>query len=1057
MEQKEELIWKSESTELPESMITASIGRAITTLLGARTRKLTDAISRLSLDSNKRPALGSLEDSLWFLHNFVKDAVQKDLNLDDILNPIVQQSLMSKKDLKHGGGQAMILINWLFQDGFLFQGVARNLCDVIVRKDDRFIALAWCVLIRSLVEFENFVDHYALNGIRDNYSAFLNIVCSYIPHLLQIVRNGSILQDGYELPSRLSMSAADCILAISGALSKKPKSLSDKPKSDRPISLVPASMGERKVKQTCKSSDDSNFSMAYLLWDMIEDLITLMQILLAWSRKSRPLHAKGAVQVLKWLQEIQKQYGCIHDEAGANIYRTRALLLSSCWQHYSILLHLEDHKFSQRCKELLDQYVSGIQYYTESHANDYSEDKLQCTDEDLAAGAICIFKEAIFIPCYSSEDCLADNRQMDVVLPLLLNLLDERDGIAKAVILLIAEYCTMSTSSNCLNQILKRLASGNAAQRRNAMDVVSQLVCSSSKSEIKLSYLGWQDIANNLLERLNDEEIAICQQASNLLSLIDPSLVMPALIHLVYSSDEGLQSNASTAFIGMLQYHNQKPEIICLLLDCLSNLNQGPDQSKTNGGLSEGKKMDIDRVLKLIPEWSKSVQNWNSMIIPLIDKMFSEPANAIIVRFLSCINEHLAETADTVLYHVLSKIKPQKGITGGISSGWKSGSCINEDSMEMQQTLFARLCPLLIIRLLPLSVFDDPESHIMYGQLPSQGITHECGDINIVGECVAAFLLQRAFNPCEFDDVRKLAAELCGRMHPQVLFPIVSSLLEHAASFHHILKIKACLFSICTSLVVRGRDAVSHPAILQIRKTIKAILLWPSLDDDEVSKAQHGCIDCLALMICAELHALGSLKDSAKKFNISGKIIDSENSALAYVVHQLTNDENEVPISSLSIENREPEAAIPCSLRLCTANVLISACQKLSDPGKKPFARRTLPTLIRSVEMIRHPEIRAACIQVMFSAVYHLKSAVRRYSADLLKLSLKFLRKGSEKEKMASAKLMASLMASEDAILESISEGLVEARIVLSAICSSDPSPDLRLVCKNLLACITSF
>lgn len=43
------------------------------------------------------------------------------------------------------------------------------------------------------------------------------------------------------------------------------------------------------------------------------------------------------------------------------------------------------------------------------------------------------------------------------------------------------------------------------------------------------------------------------------------------------------------------------------------------------------------------------------------------------------------------------------------------------------------------------------------------------------------------------------------------------------------------------------------------------------------------------------------------------------------------------------------------------------------------------------------PEIRAACIQVLFSAVYHLKSAVLPYSLDLLKLSLKALRKESEK------------------------------------------------------------
>lgn len=47
--------------------------------------------------------------------------------------------------------------------------------------------------------------------------------------------------------------------------------------------------------------------------------------------------------------------------------------------------------------------------------------------------------------------------------------------------------------------------------------------------------------------------------------------------------------------------------------------------------------------------------------------------------------------------------------------------------------------------------------------------------------------------------------------------------------------------------------------------------------------------------------------------------------------------------------------------------------------------------------MIMHAEIRAACVQVLFSAVYHLKSAILPYSADLLKVSLKVLREGSEK------------------------------------------------------------
>lgn len=57
---------------------------------------------------------------------------------------------------------------------------------------------------------------------------------------------------------------------------------------------------------------------------------------------------------------------------------------------------------------------------------------------------------------------------------------------------------------------------------------------------------------------------------------------------------------------------------------------------------------------------------------------------------------------------------------------------------------------------------------------------------------------------------------------------------------------------------------------------------------------------------------------------------------------------------------------------------------------------------------------------------------------------------------MAGAKLMASLMASDESVVRSISMGLLEARELLSSISSTDTSPELRLLCQKLLVCMTS-
>ena len=75
---------------------------------------------------------------------------------------IIFQSLKCKES-KHGN-QAMVLLNWLFQDELLFQALARGLTDIILRKEDRYIALGWCTLVRGLVEYEISMDQFSNNG-----------------------------------------------------------------------------------------------------------------------------------------------------------------------------------------------------------------------------------------------------------------------------------------------------------------------------------------------------------------------------------------------------------------------------------------------------------------------------------------------------------------------------------------------------------------------------------------------------------------------------------------------------------------------------------------------------------------------------------------------------------------------------------------------------------------------------------------------------------------------------------------------------------------------------
>ncbi|XP_042053805.1 uncharacterized protein LOC121798730 isoform X3 [Salvia splendens] len=1100
LEEEREIIGLSPGSE-SGPVVAATVGRAMTTLLSLKPKKLQDAISTLNPSPNYAPITVSVEQSLWFLHKYVREAAEKGDHLDHVLVPMLQHSL-TVRDSKRGN-QAMILLNWFFQDETSVEAILGNVSDIISRRDDHYVALGWCILARSLIEYENVVSDITTNAIRQAHDMILKTLSSSIPHLLSKLSNGSIMRDGFELPTRLAVSAADFVLSLTVALTrkdlpfngnnitKKQKSSFIGAKSQPSSSLHAATIdrNENAIRETSEGSSTSDLKM--LLWNNLNELITLVKKLADWSRKSRYLHGEGLKRVCTWLQDLNQQYDCFQKQTELHMLKTGSLLLSSCWKHYGMLMFLEDSKFSQKHKELLDQYLSGIKFYAENQAEELDIGKssiietvnfflnclmlllgrlndqqfenaiteagpqlseilisqLRCADEDVIDGTTTIFKAVILNTNHMlSSRSLRDDRRIDVFLPTLLNLLDEQDAAAKAIVKLLAEYCSICLDRKCLNEVLKRIYSKNSVQRSNAVDVVANLVHITSGSEDTLSEVEWQDIANQLLKCLGDEDEAIRNQAANLIPKIDPLYVLPRLAELSCSSHENIQTSAAITLITLLVNHKEESDILCMLLDCLSKPAQNTD-SDAYVGTKAGLTVESDRLLKLLPEWAKHVEDWHAIVGPLVDKMLAEPSNAVIVRFLSHISEYLAEAVDLVFNRLILYMNEHNDVNDSYSKG-KGESRETDSNTEAlkHENLFISLCPLLIIRLLPLKVFDDLNAPLVYGKNLNNSETQETRHFFIEDSgCVAALMINRALSKSEFEDVRKLAAELCGRLHPKVLIPILSSQLESATNAKDTLKIKVCLFSLCTCLMVRGNNAYRHPDLLRIRKTIAIVLSWVSADGDEISKAQHGCIDSLALMVCTELQA----PESSKGTVISG------DSVIAYVINQLTDDKEPIHVESIGVVGREDAATRLLTFRLCMANVLISSCQKIPATGKKSYAKRITPRVIHSIKVVKDAEIRAACIQVLFTVAYNLKSLILPYSKDLLNIALTSLKQESEKEKMGGAKLLMCLMASEEEVVESISGGLLEATMLLRNLSTSDPCAQVRQMCQQLLVCLT--
>lgn len=57
----------------------------------------------------------------------------------------------------------------------------------------------------------------------------------------------------------------------------------------------------------------------------------------------------------------------------------------------------------------------------------------------------------------------------------------------------------------------------------------------------------------------------------------------------------------------------------------------------------------------------------------------------------------------------------------------------------------------------------------------------------------------------------------------------------------------------------------------------------------------------------------------------------------------------------MNTEQPVVEKSLPIPFRLCMANVLISACQKIPESAKKTFARKALPPLVHSLKVLSIP------------------------------------------------------------------------------------------------------
>lgn len=1136
--QREELHGNEDGLIMQEFKL-PSLGRVVSILLSAKPQ---------DLQISKDPAYptGSINRALAALLQHANIEVKKESDLNKLLVPLLEHVVKSRD--RSNRKQVISIMVWLFQDVYIGMYVVERFVAILQSRqvNDR-ARLGWCLVVRDLLQ-QRVQASDSSNGLRDTTLIPL-VRC--IPKLFDLMSESS----SKDMPTRLSVMAADCIILVSRFMGDELNtSLENEIKSSTPDDGINTSVSspssilgvldpsERNSHDMSTSGQTEVIAKEELLWDQLDTLLKFVFKLRKWNEEIRPLYAMGLQQITKCLENLVYFRDALLEKGGGE--KDLAVLkavLSSCWNRYGILLLIDSSNSHMELKVMVQQWVEGLQHSLHVEEMDGEDEaspsktrrvqeiriffltcltlllgrlsmleiegivqeygsmlmqalfgQLHSKNADVVDLAIAILRTLLF----QAELANVGTLKIDMVAPLLMDLLDERDSVSRAVAALVADYFAINPRAPEMERFFGILGSGNSAQRQNALGVLSELLRILSSSNHDMANAVRQSVAVHLLKCLGDAEVANRIEVSVLFSKLDPEFVLPALVQHLYSRDEKVRSAASSSIVSVLKSHSQPCVALCVLLDCARNISQKVQLPMHPGhiGLSskESSLPDVDRIMRLIPSWACEVQGWEDIINVVLSKMFSEPSNPVIPRFLSQISSQLLENIGLVFKRIFAFMAEQTTLSEGHIQMLSKGDIQLQE--RLNSLIFERLSPLLVLKVLPLAAFDG-SCNVLYGSNPGSRENAACEEL-----CISQFLMDRACGKYEAHEVRKLAAELLGRCSPKIILPLLKERLEYALDQRSTSEIKSYLFSLCNLVLLRGKEAIGSTWMPCIQTMLMQILLWPcDPEDTDTFNMQHGAIDCLALMIIAELDIFisnnGTVRDqhayierkSAPKIieevQADTSIKDTEcqeilaeckesqpnlqESILSWVVSSITGQHHVISIlanhDQLAARAAKPtlsasgkDSINQTAFRLCMVNVLIRATQKLAPKERHCFLFCVLPRIMNFVQADKGSHIKSACLQLLFSIVHNFKEQIMSYAVDLFHLSLGIMRsKASSEERLAATRLLASLLTSADVVMNEVAPYLSEALVTLENISRMDSSSELRGFCEKLLDCMT--
>ncbi|KAJ3405877.1 hypothetical protein HDU80_000642 [Chytriomyces hyalinus] len=502
-----------------------------------------------------------------------------------------------------------------------------------------------------------------------------------------------------------------------------------------------------------------------------------------------------------------------------------------------------------------------------------------------------------------------------------------------------------------LHAVFSRLSSESTAARRNSLFVASTILdtmhgLGQQQEGFDLRPI-FEAVAGQLLERLSDEDVNLRSKSIGLFALLDPCFIIPRLCRVILECDSmNERSSAEAALISVLcaapsPTSNNAHEVFleqirtCALGYFSTNELGGNNSIRRPSDLkkysavptisAEESEKRVSRFISIATRWAQTMDPsyWKHVIPGLLQKSYSCAYDALPIRFLGAIIPCWGKSHDAIqcaLDELLRLCRDQPLLSS------------EEEMVGESDLLFARLHPLLILKMLPVSFFDDIATR------QTDALSKE--------------LQSRIESSKEYGKVAMLSAEVFARLPISLTLPILCENLKSIHIKNDKKLVASYLYSSC-HVVSPQSDHVRKFAGPLTMAILNALLFCQRQDmDDGIRRLSSGCIEYIAMCIQSSPPMLPETAKHTPKLiqevncgDMASRDIQEQAIDFSTILHLVlrlleaetiqpndANDKNApswIETASLEIRESLNQDNLTIPFATCMANILTTAFQRI--------------------------------------------------------------------------------------------------------------------------------